>query len=107
MSPAPHGEARCSTQTARAVTSAAPAPTTTTGSSTLPSETGVDGAYAARTANKAYRTTPLRGLSQHPPYFHDGSAATLEDVVAHYDRARSLELTEQEQRDLVEYLKSL
>ena len=26
-----------------------------------PAETGVDGAYAARTANKAYRTTPLRG----------------------------------------------
>ena len=38
-------------------------------------ETGVDGAYAARTANKAYRTTPLRALWQHPPYFHDGSAA--------------------------------
>ena len=30
-----------------------------------------------RTASKAYRTTPLRGLAQHPPYFHDGSAATL------------------------------
>ena len=53
-----------------------------------PSETGMDGAYAARTANKAYRTTPLRGLSQHPPYFHDGSAATLDAVVDHYDRVR-------------------
>jgi cytochrome c2 len=40
-----------------------------------PAETGVDGAYAARTANKAYRTTPLRALWQHAPYFHDGSAA--------------------------------
>jgi mono/diheme cytochrome c family protein len=72
-----------------------------------PAETGVDGAYAARTANKAYRTTPLRALWQHAPYFHDGSAATLLDVVAHYSRVRSLGLTTEQQRDLVEYLKSL
>lgn len=70
-------------------------------------ETGVDGAYAARTANKSYRTTPLRALWQHPPYFHDGSAATLADVVAHYNRVRTLGLTAEQQRDLVEYLKSL
>jgi mono/diheme cytochrome c family protein len=72
-----------------------------------PSETGMDPAYAARTTQKAYRTTPLRGLWQHAPYFHDGSAATLADVVAHYDRVRGLGLTEAQQRDLVEYLKSL
>ena len=70
-------------------------------------ETGVDGAYAARTANKAYRTTPLRALWQHPPYFHDGSTATLADVVTHYNSIRKLGLTAQQQRDLVEYLKSL
>ena len=69
-------------------------------------DTGVDGAYAARTAGKAYRTTPLRGLWQHAPYFHDGSAATLADVVAHYNRVLSLDLDAQEQRDLVEFLKS-
>jgi cytochrome c5 len=73
----------------------------------VPAETGMDGAYAARTANKAYRTTPLRALWQHSPYFHDGSAATLADVVAHYNRVRSLDLTAEQQRDLVEYLKSL
>jgi len=72
-----------------------------------PAETGVDGTYAARTANKAYRTTPLRALWQHPPYFHDGSAATLADVVVHYNRVRTLGLTVEQQRDLVEYLKSL
>jgi cytochrome c peroxidase len=72
-----------------------------------PSETGMDGSYAARTANKAYRTTPLRGLREHAPYFHDGSAATLKDVVAHYNRARRLELTPEQELDLVEYLKSL
>jgi mono/diheme cytochrome c family protein len=70
-------------------------------------DTGVDGAYAARTATKAYRTTPLRGLWQHPPYFHDGSAATLADVVSHYNRVRKLGLTAEQQRELVEYLKSL
>jgi len=71
-----------------------------------PAETGVDGAYAARTANKAYRTTPLRALWQHAPYFHDGSAATLSDVVAHYNRVRALGFAADQQRDLVEYLKS-
>jgi mono/diheme cytochrome c family protein len=72
-----------------------------------PADTGVDGAYAARTASKAYRTTPLRALWQHPPYFHDGSAATLADVAAHYNRVRKLGLTAEQQRELVEYLKSL
>ena len=72
-----------------------------------PDETGMDGAYAARTTAKAYRTTPLRGLWQHPPYFHDGSAATLADVVAHYNRVRKLDLSADQQRDLAEYLKSL
>jgi membrane peptidoglycan carboxypeptidase len=72
-----------------------------------PADTGVDGAYATRTANKAYRTTPLRALWQHPPYFHDGSAATLSDVVAHYNRVRKLDLTAEQQRELIEYLKSL
>ena len=66
----------------------------------------MDGAYAARTANKAYRTTPLRGLWQHPPYFHDGSASTLVAVVEHYDRVRTLKLTGPERQDLLEYLKS-
>jgi len=78
-----------------------------TGRLHAPSETGMDPQYAARTASKAYRTTPLRGLWQHAPYFHDGSAKTLADVVAHYDRVRALHLTDQQQRDLVEYLKTL
>jgi len=72
-----------------------------------PEETGMDGAYAARMTTKAYRTTPLRGLWQHAPYFHDGSAATLADVVVHYDQVRNLQLSEQERHDLVEYLKTL
>ncbi|HET6946399.1 MAG TPA: hypothetical protein VFJ45_01150 [bacterium] len=69
-----------------------------------PGETGMDPTYAARTATKQYRTTPLRALWQHPPYFHDGSAATLADVVRHYDQALSLRLSAQQTADLVAYL---
>ena len=67
----------------------------------------MDPRYAARTTQKRYRTTPLRGLWQHPPYFHDGSARTLTDVVEHYNNVRNLRLTDQQKRDLVEYLKTL
>jgi cytochrome c peroxidase len=38
---------------------------------------------------------------------HDGSAATLEQVVATYNARRSLGLTAQQSADLVQYLKSL
>ena len=72
-----------------------------------PAETGMDPLYAARSATGAYRTSPLRGVWQHPPYFHDGSAATLADVVAHYDQVLNLGLGAQQEKDLVEYLKSL
>jgi hypothetical protein len=70
-------------------------------------ETGMDGVTAERSATGLYRTTPLRALLAHPPYFHDGSAATLADVVTHYDSALSLGLDADQRADLVEYLKSL
>ena len=63
--------------------------------------------YASRSATKQYRTAPLKGVWQHPPYFHNGSAATLDDVVATYDARRNLGLTDAERADLVQYLKSL
>lgn len=72
-----------------------------------PSETGMEPTWAHRGTTGKYRTTPLRALWQHPPYFHDGSAATLRDVVEHYNGYLKLGLTEQQKRDLVEYLKSL
>jgi mono/diheme cytochrome c family protein len=72
-----------------------------------PAEVPTDPRHAQRSATRMYRTTPLRGLAQHPPYFHDGSAATLADVVERYDAARSLGLTPAEKTDLIEYLKSL
>src|SRR5438105_10497607 len=72
-----------------------------------PAETGMDAVRASRLKNHQYRTTPLRALSQHPPYFHDGSAATIADVVEHYDRVLGLGLSDAQKADLVEYLKSL
>ncbi|HEX2462989.1 MAG TPA: c-type cytochrome [Thermoanaerobaculia bacterium] len=70
-------------------------------------EVDADSAYADRSATGQYRATPLRALWQHPPYFHDGSAADLEAVVDHYVEALPLDLTPQEKEDLVEFLKSL
>jgi mono/diheme cytochrome c family protein len=63
--------------------------------------------YAARTATKQYRTAPLRGIWQHPGYFHNGKAATTQEVVALYNTQKSLGLTPAEIADLAEYLKSL
>ena len=70
-------------------------------------EVGMDPRYAARSATGKYRTTPLRALWQHAPYFHDGSAADLMAVVNHYDRLFALNLTAGQKADLVEYLKTL
>lgn len=72
-----------------------------------PAEVGMDPAYAARTATGSYRTTPLRALAFHAPYFHDGSAPDLLAVVNHYDTLFNLHLTDAQKADLVEYLKSL
>jgi len=72
-----------------------------------PSEIGTDAAYAARSATGKWRTTPLRALWQHPPYFHDGSAANLPAVVDHYNAEFSLRLSDRQKADLVEFLKSL
>lgn len=70
-------------------------------------ETGMDPLYATRSATKQYRVTPLRALWQHPPYFHDGSAQTLAEVVDHYDATLGLGLSSAQKADLVEFLKSL
>ena len=72
-----------------------------------PADVGQDPRYAARSATGKYRTTPLRALWQHAPYFHDGRAQDLPAVVEHYDTLFDLDLSATEKRDLVEYLKSL
>jgi mono/diheme cytochrome c family protein len=71
------------------------------------SEVGSEPVYAARSATKKYRTTPLRALWQHPPYFHDGSAPDLAAVVEHYHKHFNLGLTTKQKADLVEFLKTL
>ncbi|MBA2539107.1 MAG: hypothetical protein H0V17_05680 [Deltaproteobacteria bacterium] len=72
-----------------------------------PSETGMSTDEARRSVTGMYRTTPLRGAWSHPPYFHDGSAATLADVVTHYNTVLALGLTEPQRVDLEHYLRSL
>ena len=72
-----------------------------------PAEVGEEPVYASRSATKMYRTTPLRALWQHPPYFHDGSALDLFAVVNHYSSLFSLGLSARQKADLVEYLKTL
>ena len=62
---------------------------------------------ASRSATRMYRTTPLRGLWQHAPYFHNGTAASLEAVVELYNTRKTLNLSAQQKADLVAFLKSL
>ncbi|HKY45859.1 MAG TPA: hypothetical protein VJM50_22400 [Pyrinomonadaceae bacterium] len=73
------------------------------------SEIGIDDFHANRAPDNSYRTTPLRGLFSHMKrgFYHDGRFPTLLDVVNHYNGFKNLNLTEQEKKDLVEYLKSL
>jgi mono/diheme cytochrome c family protein len=63
--------------------------------------------YVLLSATGQWRTSPLAGVWQHAPYFHDGSAATLADVVNAYDSKLDLQLTADQRSDLVEFLKSL
>jgi len=49
----------------------------------------------------------LRGLSSRAPYFHNGSANSLGDVVDFYDKRFSIGLTPQEKKDLIAFLSVL
>jgi cytochrome c peroxidase len=54
-----------------------------------------------------FQVPVLRGLAMRPPYFHDGSAQTLADVVTYYNSRFDIGLTAQDQADLVAFLQSL
>ena len=74
------------------------------------SEIGVDNFQASRSpGEQKYRTAPLRGLFAHSKggFYHDGRFATLVDVVEHYNKLKNLNLSEEDKRALVEFLKSL
>jgi cytochrome c peroxidase len=49
----------------------------------------------------------LRGLSARAPYFHNGAAATLEEVVDFYETRFTIGLTPREKADLVAFLRAL
>ena len=49
----------------------------------------------------------LRGLAARAPYFHNGSAATLADVVEFYNQRFDIGFTDQQKADLVAFLSSL
>ncbi|MCY3954502.1 MAG: c-type cytochrome [Nitrospira sp.] len=66
----------------------------------------------------AFKTPTLREIAKTAPYMHDGSLATLREVVDFYDQGgipnprldpviKPLKLTEQEKKDLVEFMESL
>ncbi len=66
----------------------------------------------------AFKTPTLRDIARTAPYMHDGSLKTLEEVVEHYnkggiknpwldERMKPLNLSPQEKKDLVEFMKAL
>jgi mono/diheme cytochrome c family protein len=54
-----------------------------------------------------FKTPTLRGLAARAPYFHNGIARTLEDVVRHYENHFGFIFTDQERADLVAFLNAL
>jgi cytochrome c peroxidase len=66
---------------------------------------------------RAFKTPALRNVADRAPYMHAGQLATLEAVIAHYDRAprapfgkselRSLRLSVKEQQQLAAFLRTL
>jgi cytochrome c peroxidase len=66
----------------------------------------------------AFKTPTLRSVHVRPPYMHNASAPTLEDVIRHYEKGgidrpsrsplmMAFELTDQERQDLVAFLRTL
>jgi cytochrome c peroxidase len=54
-----------------------------------------------------FKTPTLRALSARAPYFHNGIAMTLEDVVRHYERHLNFVFSKQQREDLVAFLRVL
>jgi cytochrome c peroxidase len=75
-------------------------------------------AEAGPTPRATFKTPSLRDVARTAPYFHNGSAATLEEVIEHYARGgdsqakgardiHPLELSASEKRELAAFLRSL
>jgi cytochrome c peroxidase len=54
-----------------------------------------------------FKTPSLRGIAARAPYFHNGIAPTLKDVVRHYEEALDFKFSDQERDDLVAFLEAL
>jgi len=54
-----------------------------------------------------FRAPPLRGLAARAPYFHDGQARDLSDVIDHYNERFTLNLTGPQKKDLEAFLGAL
>jgi cytochrome c peroxidase len=54
-----------------------------------------------------FKVPSLRGLSARAPYFHNGTAATLNDVILHYQQALGFQFTPEQRAALVAFLQAL
>jgi len=54
-----------------------------------------------------FKVPTLRGLAARAPYFHNGLAATLDDVVQFYEERFGMGLSAEEKRDLAAFLRAL
>ena len=53
------------------------------------------------------KTFPLRGIKDSPPYLHDGRLLTLDDTVEFFNLILGVQLTPQEKKDVVAFLRAL
>lgn len=72
-------------------------------------EIGIDDFHASRSPTGGYRTTPLRGLfvREKGGFYHDGRFKDYGAVIDHYKPVLNFQLTDAEQNDLIQFLKSL
>lgn len=79
---------------------------------------GRNGQIAVALTDGAFKTPTLRNITQTAPYFHDGSAATLDEVIEHYASGGKVKtnlspnmiafnITKQEKADLIAFLNAL
>jgi len=54
-----------------------------------------------------FKIPSLRALPMRAPYFHDGQARTLEDVLRFYEQRFEMDLSGDDRRDLIEFLSAL
>lgn len=59
------------------------------------------------TAQGPIKTFPLRGIKESPPYLHDGRLLTLEDTAEFFNLVFQLNLSVQEKKDLVAFMRAL